>query len=311
MADYSTYNQSATPGVGDSPKKFAENAIADIDILKRRGLGDTLTSLPNGHLQATDVGGGRIGFQVTTANGLKNSLAGEYLLQEDLDCNLKEMVKMLLERLGTIPGASAANESRIGWDETKELAFLIGTTLRHYVAQCNIAGTTYISIPLIVDTEPATNPTTLTKNAIKGFLFDAVGEQLGLTTQLGIPDGWMTTVDCEIELTVALNQIESNNDDIDFKIVTWQSVDTPAENFAKATSGPSTPTPHDIGTASADGDVHRVRIPVPRADGTNPTVKGAAARYIIERDDLLNVGGVHFSEARLLIPVQNFNHRQD
>ena len=311
MADYSTYNQSATPGVGDSPKKFAENVIADLEILKRRGLGDTLTGLPNGHLQAVDVGGGRIGFQVTTTNGLKNALAGEYLLQEDLDCNQKEMLKMLLERLGTLPTANAANESRIGWDNAKELAFLIGTSLRHYVAQTNVAGTTFISIPLLIDTKPPTNPTAATKNNIDGHLFDATGEELGLSTQLGIPDGWLTTVDCEIELVVALNQSETDNDDIDFKIVTWQSVTVPGEDFAKASSGPEVPTPLDIGTASTDGDVHRVRIPVPRADGTNPTVKGAAARYIIARDDLANVGGVVLTEANLLIPVQNFNQRQD
>lgn len=311
MADYHVYNQSPTAGVGDSPKVFAEGVINDIEIAKRNALGDTIASAPNGHLQAIDIGGGRIQFQIQTANGVKNALAGEYILQEDLDFNQKQALAMILEKVITasIPAASAANEGRVVWDDDLELVTAIGTTLRFYLAQTNILGTTFAAVDLETDTKPATNPTAVTKNSIDGFLFDAAGEQLGLRCLEGVPTGWTGLHDVEVELLVALNQGETDNDDIDFKVVTFQSVVEPGEGFGKATSGPIAAVLKDIGTGSDDGDLHRVRLPIPRADGTNPTNAGNAMRIVIERNTLPEVGGVVLYESKLLVPLRNFNAR--
>ena len=99
---------------------------------------------------------------------MKTALLSGHKLEENLDCNLQQLVNALLERIA-IQGPSAANESRVGYDPgSKQFWGLTDSQAFHFVlSELGLGGLLY---PIDLATSnvdgPTTNPASICSSSI-------------------------------------------------------------------------------------------------------------------------------------------------
>jgi hypothetical protein len=259
--------------------------------------------------------GANNGQKYAWINGAKTEVLYQYALNQDLDLNGNEVKNAVQEKLatGSLPAAGAATEGEVPWDSTVERLVSISSTEQHYLARCNLDGTDYISIPLsLADdlvTGPATNPTAVTDNEWKGWLFDAAGTEELLLSAV-VPAGWTTSHDLILRLTCALQGAETANDDIKWDC-DWASITPGTGDALNKTETAATVSSTDIGAVNADLDVHDCDITIDHDDATNPVARGDLLKMVISISALAGAGeidnGVALLYAQLLVPAVNYN----
>jgi hypothetical protein len=156
----------------------------------------------------------------------------------------------------------------------------------------------HMTIPIgLTETQKGgTAPTKASKGTtptVQGLLFDANDELMQL--QVHVPDQYEEGTDIEVNLYVALNQLETIGDDIDWTadyVVVTPSVDAVTKTSTNVTSDTTV-----VSGGTADGTLYKCVITLDDADANNPIDKEDLIIMEIHRTDLADVGGVILIEA--------------
>jgi len=207
------------------------------------------------------------------------------------------------ENVAAFPTPGANNHGMFGvLDSDGSLRWVDFTVGNAVLAACNIVpSSSYDTVEidlhsLVLDaTNPPTVATKGTTPTIRGLLFDAANELA--VVQCVVPSNWSADADLVLELDCVLNQGETAGDDIDWD-ADWVAVTQNVDAVSKASTA-ATAVDHDIGTAIADGTLHRVPIVIDFDDVSNPVAAGDLLAIQVHRSDLALVGGVIVVAARL------------
>jgi hypothetical protein len=305
MSDFSAYDTTNSPSGPEKPRVFGLKVLNDLDLLRRNGLGDTVTKVA-GYLQAYEASG-RIHFRVIRNDGpltVKEALAGEYLLREDLDCAKFALIlpKFKAVATGALLAVAANNEGVMEWDSTRKLptfgADVAGK--RRYGDLYDIDGASYRRSTVQFAADATNPPTSVTYQGMPAFQFTDANDKLHLISK-PIPEKFTAAHNGFIEILCKLDAAEANGDSIDFQI------DYECRQIGAEVFGGTTTNADDDGTVFAGGNgaintIHRVLIPLVFNDATNPLASDKIIRAALTRDGLATVGNVTVFAINLLVP---------
>lgn len=254
--------------------RFAQ-VLAFLNQLKDNGFSESPTLEDEGEMKHYEEDGRIKGRILFDSNEVQLLLT--HFLEEDLDCDLNELLNARLERLGTMV--------------TEEGRFAFHTGLQQPQVGTSASGT-YL-IPTI---EYGTTQNVLPFHVGSG----QVNSTSGLYLRARIPDNYTQVHDCEVVVAVSLNQGESAGDDIDLE-VEYTAVQV-GEGVNKSTTTAS--GVQDIGSDTSQYDLHEVRVPLTYNDATNPLVAGAWVNLLVRRVNSAQVGPVSIFGVGLGVPVR-------
>jgi len=286
MPDFSAYDTTNSPTGPEKPRVFGLKVINDIDVLRRNGLGDTVTKV-EGYLQAYDRGGGKIAFRV-----------------EMLDCNKEALnfPKFSPVATGSLLALHDDNEGVLEEDDTTKRTAKGGAAAgrRVYYGQYDIDGGHYVrhAIPM---NEDDFNGSTAKTNGVTGFVFDDGTDAWVFITD-PMPFDYTAGHDSVLELLVKIDQAETDTDVIDFK-VRYASIALGIDALGGTTTTVAVVDQGPIGSGgTAIHTLHRVLISLPYDDGTNPIGADDMLRIEVLRNGLNDVDSVTLFKTNLLVP---------
>lgn len=308
MADYSTYDITDSPTGAEKPRVFGLKLLSDLAILRRNGWGDTLTAVA-GSTRLYDAGGGSMGMKIIQDDGSTEveALGGEYVLRAELDCDGISGIALKFPKFkgaatGSLLAVAAGNEGVFEFDSTVKRV-VVGAGAggkRTYLGRYDIDGSHYRRIRMAVH-EPSVNPATQnTVNEVQGWLFDSGTDNLVLASLEPVPLDFTGGHNAYIELLCRLGGAETGTDSIDFQAD--YEVALPGSGAWGGPSTNATDTGALLGAGTSAGTLHRVLIPLPYNDATNPIAADAMIRAVVKRNGLATVGDVDVLSAHLLIP---------
>lgn len=237
-------------------------------------------------------GGGADWFEVVLAHNLC-----------DVDWNDYEMVDMRVDNRSSdrTPGAgnvgavyleTTGGRMKIVKDSSTLDAVMHGSNAE-FIRERHLAGSLDLDA-----TNPPTAVTVGTTPTIRGLLFDATNEKVGMSFQ--VPDGYSADTDLFVEVACYLNAAETANDTID---ATLDLVSlTPNNNeLANKTSTQATIS-HDIGANTAQYSLHTFRFTIDYDDATNPVAAGDMLECEFALSSVASVAGIIVRSFALLSP---------
>lgn len=298
MADFSTYDTTNSPSGAEKPRVFGLKVLNDLDILRRNGYGDVPTIVA-GYLQAFEDGSGRMYFKVVRDDGttVKEAMAGEYFLREDLDFDGQTALAFRLEDAAAL-ALSAANDGIISRDPTTRRVVKNGPVagVRHFLSEFSLDGLSHKRIKCVLNAAGIE----VTRDGHTGYLLDAGADEVELLMPEPIPFDYSGAHDCMFEALVRLEGAETGTDTIDLK-AEYESAVVGSESF-DGTETTATNTAVTVGAGTAAGTYHRVLIPLTYNDANNPMAVDAVLRATISRDGLADVGDIVLMGVSLLVP---------
>jgi len=310
MANFSVYDQTDSPSGTETPRVFGLHVTNDIDILRRNGFGDTITSVA-GHTEVYEGADNRMSMRIVRNDSptftKKEAMGGEYILREELDCNGINGVAMKNMRpLGVATGSllaiADANEAVIEWDSTlKRLSIgaKTGGWRRGYVSAWDQDGGHYKRHACKIAS--TTTATDAVRDDIDGYLMDDGADEIrwsAMNSPIGFD--YAAGKDAYLEVISVLEAAESSGDEIDMQAI-YESdlIATGAFGGTLTTKSNETQT---LGSGTAVGSIHRTLIKLVQNDANNPIAIDRVLRGIIKRDGLTNVGDVVVQAINLLVP---------
>lgn len=237
------------------------------------------------------------------------------LLRQDLDCDLFQLIDMRVENIAnaSIPAASAARKGQVMFDTDEERLWLILSSLRGRIAHC-IESSTELEhwcnlAPGVVD-GPTTNPTSVTRQDVEGWLFANTSGELCIMAR--VPSGWDGASDILVDLFSSLddNAGETAGDNLRYQgDVRSMSLGTGDGLDKTETAVPSATV--DIGSANAEHDVHVCTLVIDHDDATNPVAAGDLLKLNVRRathDGAGEVGDSFLFAARFRFKIVNPEH---
>jgi hypothetical protein len=277
---------------------FGLKVLNDIDILRRNAYGD-VPSLVAGFLQAFEDGSGRMYFKVVRDDGttVKEAMAGEYFLREDLDFDGQTAVSFRVEDAAPL-ALSAANDGIISRDPTTRRLVKNGPVagVRHFLSEFSLDGLSFQRVDVLLNASALE----VTRDGHTGYLLDAGADEIELLTEQPIPFDYTEGHDCLLEVIVRLEAAESGTDSIDLQL-DYEKAVLGADSF-DGTETNKTDSGATLGAGTAAGTYHRVLIALTYNDASNPLAKDAILRGTLSRNGLTNVGDIVVMGANLLVP---------
>ncbi len=219
----------------------------------------------------------------------------------DAEVSFQQLKEARVENLGADEAVAAGKDGHLfyhtGSGDLKMVDEAVDSAVK--VMRNVIIGTTTQTLdlpqPLLDASNPPTAGTKGTTPTHRGWLFAAANELASWSIR--VPSDYRNSGNLTLRLWCVLNQAETNADDID-----W-SADLTSLISGESTTGTSTAaaaSTTDIGTDSADGDLHTCDIVIDYDDADNPVNAGDLLTIEIHRTDLAEVGGVILEHAALI-----------
>jgi hypothetical protein len=139
-----------------------------------------------------------------------------------------------------------------------------------------------------------------TSDNVGGLELDDGSDSIYFVTEQPIPFHYTGGHDVVLELFVRLGQAETGTDSIDMK-ATYESAVIGTGAFGGTTTV-KTDTGATLGSGTAQGTLHRVRINLTYNDASNPMASDALIRGVLQRNGLTNVAAVTVIGGALLVP---------
>lgn len=252
--------------------------------------------------------GGKYVMRVKRA-GVENAVLYEYVLEQALDCNLQELLNVLLEGFdtGALPAVADALNGRVLRDQQRHLI--------HFYAGIGAGNRKRLTIAAIeeaVESDPiemtfldrSGGADAFTKDGVPGTRLDALGEKVRYMAR--VPKN-LVAADFDAVAHIQLGGAETANDILDIK-GTLTSLDPLAdEAFTKVGTVIAT-TNFDILGNNADGALQFVPLIIDHDDGPNPVNGGELVIVEFELQSLtqiadINIFGAHLSP-KIYKPVE-------
>jgi len=306
MADFSSYDTTDSPTGPEKPRTVGLKIVNDIDVLRRMGFGDVVTKV-EGYLQVYEGADNRMSARIVRADDptftVKEALAGEYILREELDCEGINGVELKNARpkgiaTGSLLAVAAANEAVLEYDLTlKRLALGAKSgDRRAYLSKWDLDGGHFKRQECtIVST---TTASTAVRDDVDVHLLPNGTDEIRWYLKKAFPYDFAVK-DAYLEIFSRLEAAEASGDEIDLQSE-YETAVIGTDTFGGTLTTKVNET-QTLGAGTAAGTLHRTLIKLPVADATNPLAADALIRGIIKRNGLTNVGNIGVASINLLI----------
>ncbi len=299
-----TYNTPDTGAGGDVIKDGFDQLIEMIDATRSNFIGSSAFGVPvNGEIWMDDTDSTDYIPKLYENSGFI-SLDLKYTLGANKDFSNYQAINFCAENLGGTPSTESTTIGRIIFNTTDgDLEFDDNGVSASYkkVVSYPVGVGTLIrkNIPITSWQADGSNPPTETSAGsspeCKGWLFNATNEKMTLTYP--VPGGWIGSSDINLLVHTALNNAETNGDDIDFQVNYIAATGGAGEALDKTSTLAS--TRHDISTSSGQYDFNTVSIVIDYDDATNPISPYDLLILELKRIDLADITGVIFLGSEL------------